>query len=125
MHTPQGDYGWLWWIPALPLLGSAVCALLHFLTLRSRGVFAPKAGGHGHAGHGAHDHGHHDHGHGKHGHDDHAHDDHAHDDHAHQVPAGIGALAHPIAALAMLGAFILSILAVQDLAAGGEQLTSI
>jgi NADH-quinone oxidoreductase subunit L len=124
MQSPQGDYGWLWWIPALPLFGSAVCALLHFLTLRSRGVFAPKPGGHG--GHGHHEHGHDDHVHaGPDGHHAHGHDDHGHDDHAHAVPAGIGALAHPIAALAMLGAFILSIVAVKDLAAGGEQLTSI
>lgn len=27
---------WLWFIPALPLLGSAICGLLHFATLRAR-----------------------------------------------------------------------------------------
>ena len=27
---------WLWWIPALPLLGAAVCGVLHFLTLGAR-----------------------------------------------------------------------------------------
>ena len=27
---------WLWWIPALPLLGSVVCGVLHFLTLEAR-----------------------------------------------------------------------------------------
>jgi NADH-quinone oxidoreductase subunit L len=27
---------WLWWIPALPLLGSIVCGVLHFLTLKNR-----------------------------------------------------------------------------------------
>ena len=42
MHPlEQANYGWLWWIPALPLIGSVLCALLHFLTLRSRGAWAP------------------------------------------------------------------------------------
>ena len=27
---------WLWWIPALPLLGSVIAAVLHFLTLKAR-----------------------------------------------------------------------------------------
>jgi NADH-quinone oxidoreductase subunit L len=29
-------HAWLWWIALLPLLGSAVCGVLHFLTLRER-----------------------------------------------------------------------------------------
>ena len=42
MPPTQAELAWLWWIPALPLLGSVLCGLLHFLTLRSRGVFAPE-----------------------------------------------------------------------------------
>ena len=34
---------WLWWIPALPLIGSAVCGGLHFLALRARRT-RPEAG---------------------------------------------------------------------------------
>ncbi|MCB9913750.1 MAG: NADH-quinone oxidoreductase subunit L [Planctomycetes bacterium] len=37
---------WLWWIPALPLLGSALAGVLHFLTLRARRS-APDAKGPG------------------------------------------------------------------------------
>src|SRR5690242_6839782 len=98
MSPPRAELAWLWWIPALPLLGSVLCGLLHFLTLRARGAWAPKAGGHGH-GHGqAHD------GaaaaeHGAGG--DHGHDDHGHDEHA-ALDAGIGALAYPAAVAAML-----------------------
>ena len=35
---------WLWWIPALPLIGSVACAVLHFATLRARRA-QPDAGG--------------------------------------------------------------------------------
>ena len=118
----QADLGWLWWIPALPLLGSVLCALLHFLTLRSRGAWAPKAGGHGHGdAHAAQ--GEHASGHAAHA-DAHGHDDHGHDGH-HETPAGIGALAHPVAVLAMLLSFALSVFAVTQLAGMGEHATSI
>ena len=39
MHTP-----WLWWIPALPLLGAAVCGAIHFLTLSARKADPAAAG---------------------------------------------------------------------------------
>jgi len=35
---------WLWWIPALPLLGSALCAALHFASLRARASAAGAPG---------------------------------------------------------------------------------
>ena len=35
---------WLWWIPFLPLVGSALCGVLHFLTLRGRRAGAQGAG---------------------------------------------------------------------------------
>ena len=121
MPPSQADLAWLWWIPALPLLGSALCGLLHFLTLRSRGAFAPKAGAHGHG----HDAGHADaHGHDAHGHDAaHAagHDDHAH----HEVDAGIGALAYPVAVGAMLVSLVLALAAVVKLGSFGEHVVSI
>ncbi len=127
MHPlEQANYGWLWWIPALPLIGSVLCALLHFLTLRSRGAWAPKAGsahGHGHAHGDAHAAAHDEHAHGASGHAD-AHDDHGHDDH-HETPAGIGALAHPVAVLAMAISFVLSLVAVMHLAQQGEHVVSI
>ena len=35
---------WLWWLLAVPLLGSATCGVLHFLTLRARARSAEAAG---------------------------------------------------------------------------------
>ncbi|MBM4061429.1 MAG: NADH-quinone oxidoreductase subunit L [Planctomycetes bacterium] len=35
MENP-GSHGWLWWIPLLPLAGSAVAGALHLCTLRAR-----------------------------------------------------------------------------------------
>jgi NADH-quinone oxidoreductase subunit L len=35
---------WLWWIPFLPLLGSALCAVLHCFTLRARAKHPEAAG---------------------------------------------------------------------------------
>jgi len=97
MPPTQADLVWMWWIPLLPLIGSAVCGILHLLTLRSRGAWAHKAGGHGHG---------HDHGHDDAGHADH--------DHA-SVEAGIGALAYPVAVLAMAVSFVLALAAVVQL----------
>ncbi|MBL8860263.1 MAG: NADH-quinone oxidoreductase subunit L [Planctomycetes bacterium] len=106
---PQGStaFDWLWWIPLLPLAASAVCGILHFLTLRQREAQnpRPKAAHGAHADHGA------AHGHAEHAHAEHAahgHDDHG--DHGHaKVPAGIGALAPIVAVLSMAGALFLSI----------------
>src|SRR6185436_11547597 len=104
MPPSQADLAWLWWIPALPLLGSVLCGLLHFLTLRSRGAWAHKAGGHGHDG-AAHEGAH----------------ESAHADHEpHAVAAGIGGLAYPLAVLAMLGSFVLALAAVVKLGSLGE-----
>jgi len=92
MPPSQADLVWMWWIPLLPLLGSALCGVLHFLTLRSRGAWASKAGGHGHG---------------------HEHADAGHADHDHaSVEAGIGALAYPVAVLAMAVSFVLALAAV-------------
>jgi len=35
---------WLWWIPALPLLGAALCGAIHFATLRARKEDSSAAG---------------------------------------------------------------------------------
>ena len=88
MPPSQADLAWMWWIPMLPLLGSVLCGLLHFLTLRARGAWAPKAGGQGH-GHGD-----------EHGHDAakvHTHDDAGHDDAGHDC-AGHDCAGHDCAA---------------------------
>ncbi len=112
-HVPAGiqesaAFDWMWWIPFLPLVASAVCGLLHFMTLRQRAAKNPRP---------VDTHGHDDHGHSGHGHDDHGaaahavHDDahgHADDGHA-KVAPGIGALAPWVAALSMLAAFGLAI----------------
>ena len=116
----SADFNWLWWIPMLPLVASAVCGLLHFLTLRQREAANPRpkvAHGHDHHGHetAAHAHGSHAadaHAPKAHGHDAHAagHADHGHDDHGHaKVPAGIGGLAPVVAVLSMVGAFLLAL----------------
>jgi NADH-quinone oxidoreductase subunit L len=107
MPPSQADLAWLWWIPALPLLGSALCGLLHFLTLRARGAWAPKAGGHDH-GHAAEE--------PEHGHGD--------DEHT-AADAGIGALAYPVAVLALLVSFVLSLAAVVKLGSLGDVALSI
>ncbi|MFO1012060.1 MAG: NADH-quinone oxidoreductase subunit L [Planctomycetota bacterium] len=98
------DQAWLWAIPALPLAGSALCGVLHYLTIKAR---MPKVAPHAPGAHGAH------------GHDDHAHDGHAHDaghghdahgGHGHeQVEPGLSAFAPWIAVLAMAAAFALAI----------------
>ena len=111
MPPSQAELAWLWWIPALPLLGSALCGLLHLLTLRSRGAWAQKADAHGHGGHGGHEHA--------------AHAD-EHADHGHEaVSAGIGAWAYPIAVLALLVPFVLALAAVVQLGSLGEIASSI
>ena len=71
----SADFNWLWWIPMLPLVASAVCGLLHFLTLRQREAANPRPKV-------AHGHGHHGHETAAHGHDAHAADAHAADAHA-------------------------------------------
>ncbi|MDZ4772781.1 MAG: NADH-quinone oxidoreductase subunit L [Planctomycetota bacterium] len=125
-QIPQGSaqLDWLWWIPLLPLAASAVCGILHFLTLRQREAAHPRRKvdhRHGHDGHG-------DHGHGEH--DEHAHEAHhdAHADHGHaKVSAGIGALASVVAVLAMAAALALSIkgfLELKGLDAGARVLRS-
>ncbi len=85
---------WLWWIPALPLLGSVLCGVLHYVTIRAR---LPKVErtGHDHA---------HDEEHATHA-DDHG----GHDDHAATPAPGLSALAPWIAVLAMAGAFALAL----------------
>jgi len=102
----QIDLDWLWLLPALPLAGSLVCGILHYLTIRAR---LPQPAAHG--AHGAHE------ADGAHGHapmdahgDAHA-DPHAHhDDHGHAAaPAGLSALAPWIAVAAMAGAFALAV----------------
>ncbi len=105
---PAGSqaYDWLWLIPALPLAAAALCGILHFLTLRSRGAWKTKASAHGHghadAGHGAD-------AHAAHGHDAHGADEHS-ADHGHaKVAAGIGGLGPWVAALSMYAAFALSL----------------
>jgi NADH-quinone oxidoreductase subunit L len=45
----SGAPDWLWLLPALPLFGSALCGVLHFMTLRSRRSAHPAATDHGHA----------------------------------------------------------------------------
>ena len=98
------DQTWLWAIPALPLAGSALCGVLHYMTIRAR---MPRVAGGGHGGHEAH--GHDDAGHG-HAPEDHTRHDHAHADHGHaQVEPGLSAFAPWIAVLAMAGAFALAI----------------
>jgi NADH-quinone oxidoreductase subunit L len=114
-HAPilvgSEQYNWLWWIPALPLAASAICGLLHFLTLRQRSAGQPKpGGGHGHDAHGHDDHGHAAHDHDTHGHDAHGADAHGDAGHGHaKVAAGIGALAPIVAGLAMIAALALSL----------------
>jgi len=117
MPPSQAELAWMWWIPALPLLGSVLCGLLHFLTLRARGAWAPKAGGHGH------DHGD-SHGHAAAAAADHGDDDHGHDEHV-AVDPGIGALAYPVAVLALLISFVLALAAVVQLGSLGEHTVSI
>jgi NADH-quinone oxidoreductase subunit L len=43
----QGNTSLLWWIPFLPLIGSALCGVMHLLTLRARRT-DPKSGGFAH-----------------------------------------------------------------------------
>ena len=103
MPPSHAELAWLWWIPALPLIGSVLCGLLHLLTLHERGAWAPKPGGHGHAAHDA-----------------------EHADHGQpEVQAGIGALAYPVAVLALLIPFVLALAAVVKLGSLGELATSI
>ncbi|MBK7874445.1 MAG: NADH-quinone oxidoreductase subunit L [Planctomycetes bacterium] len=106
------DQTWLWAIPALPLAGSALCGILHYLTIKAR---MPKRA---HGAHGHDDHGHDAHGHGHAAHADHAASDHGAGDHAHggdhghghaKVEPGLSAFAPWIAVLAMAGAFALAI----------------
>src|SRR5262245_61868332 len=93
-NVPQGStqFAWMWWIPLLPLTASAICGLLHFMTLRARERANPRpkvAHGHGHDDHGEHAHAAHAEHHDAHG---------DHGDHGHEkVPAGIGGLAPVVA----------------------------
>ncbi len=87
----EAGVNWLWWIPALPLAGSAVCGILHFAGLRGR----PRAA---HADH----------------RESHEHSDTegAHDTHAHQPAQGAPApapFASAVAVLAMAVAFALAV----------------
>jgi NADH-quinone oxidoreductase subunit L len=95
---------WLWLLPGLPLAGSAACAVLHFLTLRSRAPDRSRSAGadHGHAI--AHDSAHTGAAHA-------AHDAHADAAAGHAAPVepGISALAPIVAALAMAAAFVLAV----------------
>jgi NADH-quinone oxidoreductase subunit L len=96
---------WLWLLPALPLCGSALCAVLHFATLRSRRAARPAHDGHDHAAHA----------HGAGRTDAHA-PDHSDADagaphgNGHEaLPAGPSALAPVVAVLAMAAAFALAV----------------
>ena len=78
-ESASGDFAWL--LPALPLLGSAICGALHFLTLRARRGAT------------------------------HVHEEHASaHDHA-NADAGPSALAPIVAVLAMSGAFLVAVYA--------------
>jgi NADH-quinone oxidoreductase subunit L len=92
------DIAWLWALPALPLAGSLVCGILHYLTIRSRRPAPAATPAHGSAGHG------------------HAADseDAGAPEHAGHGPApaasgGLASLAGWVAVLAMAGAFALAV----------------
>jgi NADH-quinone oxidoreductase subunit L len=93
-------YAWLWWIPALPLAGSVVCGVLHYVTIRARRPKVARAA-HGHE-HTA------DHA-GAHAHAEEHASAHAGDDHAAAPPPGPSALAPWVAVLAMAAAFALAL----------------
>ncbi|MFN0241590.1 MAG: NADH-quinone oxidoreductase subunit L [Planctomycetota bacterium] len=114
--VPPATAGFLWWIPALPLIGSAICGVLHMLVATKRA----RANAPAHGSHGAHD----AHGHAAHAHADSAHDARtadAHGDAGHGVHDGHGGGSSPVAplvaCLAMAGAFALAILAFVQLRA--------
>jgi NADH-quinone oxidoreductase subunit L len=106
--SATGTAEWLWLVPALPLAGSGVCAVLHFLTLSGRKPAHPASATHGHASAHADDHAQTS-ASSMHGNTD-AHgalDPHA--DHPAPVEPGVSALAPIVAALAMAAAFALAV----------------